>query len=46
MIAATLRRFGLVTTTEHNDDAVSDYVKTRLWLARQIALARFQKLYG
>ena len=28
------------------DDDLSDYVKFRLWLARQIALAKYRKVHG
>ena len=28
------------------DDELSDYVKFRLWLARQIALAKYKEVHG
>ena len=28
------------------DDELSDYVKFRLWLARQIALAKYREVHG
>ena len=35
-------RFGKVI----EDDELSDHVKFRLWLARQIALAKYREVYG
>jgi len=35
-------RFGKVV----EDDELSDYVKFRLWLARQIALAKYREVHG
>jgi hypothetical protein len=29
-----------------NDDELSDYVKFRLWLARQLALKKYQETWG
>jgi hypothetical protein len=35
-------RFGKIV----EDDELSDYVKFRLWLARQIALAKYREVHG
>ena len=40
------RRPGLVpcdNTCDHEDDGLSDHVKFRLWLARQLALRAYEK---
>ena len=37
------REFGKII---HENDILSDYVKFRLWLARQLALGKFEKVWG
>ena len=37
------REFGKLV---HEDVQLSDYVKFRLWLARQLALAKYEQVHG
>jgi hypothetical protein len=36
-------KFGKIV---HEDIVLSDYVKFRLWLARQLAMKKYQKIWG
>ena len=45
-IYVSYRRPELVHETQQKDGDLNDHVRFRLWLARQLAMARYHELYG